>query len=111
MPELNLFLFLSLTLAGFVVYYLYHLDFSDDGAGHDPASHRSDRVFIGAESRPVRTVQTKRKTDAMHPAAFFDLSERLDAGESATTGIMTDFMVVKPDRADDSVSCGEVRCA
>ncbi len=109
MPALNLFLFLTLALAGVLTYHLYQQDRIEDenGYGHDEPAGGTPQVIRYRRTGSTVPVQTGMRPVARGPVRFFDLTPAGLFEKKSTPVIRTDFMTSEtstPERSEDCMS-------
>ena len=106
MPDLNVLLFLTLGLAGFITAYLYQTDeytTEDD----DPVSHYRDRrasIVRHLSQRPIIVDQPAIRGFA---SAFFDIPDRQDQRGTVRIELETDFIagILNDSSCEEEASC------
>ena len=109
MPELNLFLFLTLALAGVLTFHLYRQDRleDDNGYGHGQPAGNPPQVIRYRRSGNTVPIQTGIQPIARGTACFLDLTPAGPFDRKHTPVIRTDFMTVEtsgPEQCEDRTS-------
>ena len=111
MPELNLFLFLSLAMAGILTIHLYRMDVRAQEEGTDPPAQHFEPEYANAARRHHRPSCAVLTMYPDFPADFIEVACASGWHTDRSGHIETDFILgTRPciDNAEESV---QIRCA
>lgn len=111
MPEMNLFLFLSLVMAGILTFHLYRLDANTQAEGTDPPAHRFEHVLMDKPRQHFRPVRAMLTTYSSFPSEFIEVAHAADNRSERAGHIEIDFINSTYPCGDPADDPSQIRCA